>query len=265
MRTSTLTTTLALLLPVSVLAAPTIEQRWSSPSFWASHFGHAPSSRRDCDYALCDLSKARLPQGALPSVLVLLDYMYLTHHSSDASPTTILQIELESRLYRAWHSELHLRSLQQHSNTCSGRRNSFPLQCLLHRRQSSGPALYDPWYRYQLTSTFFLFCNVTNQHGLGWPPLFPRCDHAILQFRHADALVWDRRFQKVERYFCTTGRSDWCRWSWHGSCTMAQVDGKGWGRGKPEAERGLQGQYCWRSTTCYVSRAARKYSCRVRC
>jgi hypothetical protein len=108
MRTSTLTTTLALLLPVFVVAAPTIEQRWSSPSFWASHSGHTPSTRRGCDYALCDLSKAKLPQGALPRVFVLSRYMQLTHHSSDSSSTTILQFELESRFDRTWHSELHL-------------------------------------------------------------------------------------------------------------------------------------------------------------
>ncbi|KAG9573516.1 hypothetical protein KCU77_g6421, partial [Aureobasidium melanogenum] len=66
MRTSGFTTTLALLLPGFVVAAPTAEQHWSSPSFWASHSGHVPSVRRGCDYALCDLSKARMPQAPTP-------------------------------------------------------------------------------------------------------------------------------------------------------------------------------------------------------
>ncbi|KAH0281363.1 hypothetical protein KCU91_g320, partial [Aureobasidium melanogenum] len=66
MRTSGFTITLALLLPGFVVAAPTAEQHWSSPSFWASHSGHVPSVRCGCDYALCDLSKARMPQAPTP-------------------------------------------------------------------------------------------------------------------------------------------------------------------------------------------------------
>ncbi|KAI5201848.1 hypothetical protein E4T39_04971 [Aureobasidium subglaciale] len=66
MRVPTFTATLAILLPMSITAAPTIEQRWSSPSFWASHSGHDSQFRRGCDYALCDLSKARLPRAPTP-------------------------------------------------------------------------------------------------------------------------------------------------------------------------------------------------------
>ncbi|KEQ82525.1 hypothetical protein M438DRAFT_407214 [Aureobasidium pullulans EXF-150] len=66
MKISTLTATLAIMFSASVKAAPTLEQRWSSPSFWTSHSGHSASTRRGCNYSLCDLSKARLPQAPTP-------------------------------------------------------------------------------------------------------------------------------------------------------------------------------------------------------
>ena len=127
-------TTLALLLPVSVIAAPTLEQRWSSPAFWASHSGHVPSSRRGCDYALCDLSKARMPQGTTTCMLNVARNTTNRHASSDTTATTILQFDPESCLYRAWHAELHLRPFQQYRNPCSYRSNGISLQCILHRR-----------------------------------------------------------------------------------------------------------------------------------